>query len=181
MEYRLNLNYRRYFIYYFLIGIGYLAGFGIYRLTGQWVWIYLIGEAAALALVGVTGNIFHQFFRRSEFFTTALGRGFFLTLSYLITNTTMNMDRLVIKQILGNEQVTQYYVVSLIGKTLVLLIAPINTIVISYLTKRKERLTRSQFGKAVLAGGGVSLVFLWPVRSEHHFLCGCFTEIFMSQ
>lgn len=69
------------------------------------------------------------------------------------------MDRLVIKQILGNEQVTQYYVVSLIGKTLVLLIAPINTIVISYLTKRKERLTRSQFGKAVLAGGGVSLVF----------------------
>ena len=50
----------------------------------------------------------------------------------------MNMDRLVIKQILGNEQVTQYYVVSLIGKTLVLLIAPINTIVISYLTKRKN-------------------------------------------
>ena len=142
VEYRLNLNYRRYFIYYLLIGIGYLAGFGIYRLTGQWVWIYLIGEAAALAFVGVTGNIFHQFFRRSEFFTTALGRGFFLTLSYLITNTTMNMDRLVIKQILGNEQVTQYYVVSLIGKTLVLLIAPINTIVISYLTKRKERLTR---------------------------------------
>ena len=159
VEYRLNLNYRRYFIYYFLIGIGYLAGFGVYYVTGQWVWIYLIGEATALAFVGVTGNIFHQFFRRSEFFTTALARGFFLTLSYLITNTTMNMDRLVIKQILGNEQVTQYYVVSLIGKTLVLLIAPINTIVISYLTKRKERLTRSQFGKAVLAGGGVSLAF----------------------
>ena len=68
VEYRLNLNYRRYFIYYLLIGIGYLAGFGIYCLTGQWVWIYLIGEAAALAFVGVTGNIFHQFFRRSVFF-----------------------------------------------------------------------------------------------------------------
>ena len=49
VEYRLNLNYRRYFIYYFLIGIGYLAGFGIYRLTGQWVLIYLIG--------GVLGNV----------------------------------------------------------------------------------------------------------------------------
>ena len=71
----------------------------------------------------------------------------------------MNMDRLVIKQVLGNEQVTWYYVVSLIGKTLVLLIAPINTIVISYLTRRKELLTRSQFGKAVLAGSGVSFVF----------------------
>lgn len=62
-------------------------------------------------------------------------------LSYLVTNTTLNIDRLVIRQVLGNEQVTWYYVTSLIGKTLVLLIAPINTIVISYLTKRKERLT----------------------------------------
>lgn len=159
VEYRLNLNYRRYFIYYLLIGLGYLAGFGVYYVTGQWVWIYLVGEGAALVFVGLTGSIFHQFFQRSQYFSTALGRGFFLTLSYLITNTTMNMDRLVIKQVLGNEQVTWYYVVSLIGKTLVLLIAPINTIVISYLTRRKELLTRSQFGKAVLAGGGVSFVF----------------------
>lgn len=159
VEYRLNLNYKRYFIYYLLIGLGYLAGFGVYYVTGQWVWIYLIGEGAALLFVGLTGSVFHQFFQRSQYFSTALGRGFFLIMSYLITNTTMNMDRLVIKQVLGNEQVTWYYVVSLIGKTLVLLIAPINTIVISYLTKRKELLTRSQFGKAVLAGGGVSLVF----------------------
>ena len=80
-------------------------------------------------------------------------------LSYLVTNTTLNIDRLVIRQVLGNEQVTWYYVTSLIGKTLVLLIAPINTIVISYLTKRKERLTRLQYGKAALAGGIVSFVF----------------------
>ena len=159
VEYRLNLNYRRYFIYYLLIGLGYLAGFGIYYVTGQWVWIYLIGEGAALAFVGITGKVFHNFWNRSVFFSTAFSRGFFLMLSYLITNTTLNIDRLVIRQVLGNEQVTWYYVTSLIGKTLVLLIAPINTIVISYLTKRKELLNRNQFGKAVLVGGGVAGVF----------------------
>ena len=159
VEYRLNLNYRRYFIYYLLIGIGYLAGFGIYYVTGQWVWIYLIGEGAALVFVGITGNVFHNFWNRSRFFSAALSRGFFLMLSYLVTNTTLNIDRLVIRHVLGNEQVTWYYVTSLIGKTLVLLIAPINTIVISYLTKRKERLTRLQYGKAALAGGIVSFVF----------------------
>ena len=159
VEYRLNLNYRRYFIYYLLIGIGYLAGFGIYYVTGQWVWIYLIGEGAALIFVGITGKVFHNFWNRSRFFSAALSRGFFLMLSYLVTNTTLNIDRLVIRQALGNEQVTWYYVTSLIGKTLVLLIAPINTIVISYLTKRRELLNRSQFGKAVLAGGGVAGVF----------------------
>ena len=51
VEYRLNLNYKRYFIYYLLIGLGYLAGFGVYYVTGQWVWIYLIGEGAALLFV----------------------------------------------------------------------------------------------------------------------------------
>ena len=156
VEYRLNLNYRRYFIYYLLIGIGYLVGFVIYRITDRWLWIYLVGEVAALCYVAVTGSVFHKFFRRSRFFSVALSRGFFLMLSYLVTNTTLNIDRLVIRQVLGNEQVTWYYVTSLIGKTLVLLIAPINTIVISYLTKRRELLNRSQFGKAVLAGGGVA-------------------------
>ena len=143
VEYRLNLNYRRYFIYYLLIGIGYLAGFGIYYVTGQWVWIYLIGEGAALIFVGITGKVFYNFWNRSRFFSAALSRGFFLMLSYLVTNTTLNIDRLVIRQVLGNEQVTWYYVTSLI----------------SYLTKRKERLTRLQYGKAALAGGIVSFVF----------------------
>lgn len=68
VEYRLNLNYQRYFIYYLLIGIGYLAGFVIYRITDQWLWIYLVGEVAALCYVAVTGSVFHKFFQRSGHF-----------------------------------------------------------------------------------------------------------------
>ena len=39
---------------------------------------------------------------------------------------------------IGGTAVTEYYVASLIGKTLVLLVAPVNTIIISYLTKEKK-------------------------------------------
>lgn len=159
VEYRLNLNYRRYFIYYFLIAVGYVVGYGVYRLTGNWIFIFAVGEAAAIFYVAVTGQVFKGFLTRSECFSTALTRGFFLTLSYLITNVTLNMDRLVLKSLIGNEAVTRYYVVSLIGKTLVLVIAPINTIIISYLTKREELLKRSQFLKASMAGGIVSFLF----------------------
>lgn len=159
VEYRLNLNYRRYFIYYAWIAAGYLAGYVAYRLTDQWMVIFLVGETAALVYVGVTGQVFRNFFTRSRRFHVALERGFFLTLSYLITNTTLNMDRLVLKSVLGNTAVTEYYAVSLVGKTMVLLIAPVNTIIISYLTRKKELLSRSQFLKATLAGGGVSFLF----------------------
>ena len=50
--------------------------------------------------------------------------------------------------------------VSLIGKTLVLFIAPINTVLISYLTKDNVRLTRKRFLLFAGAGAAVSAVFL---------------------
>ncbi|MDO4477839.1 MAG: hypothetical protein Q4B73_02210 [Lachnospiraceae bacterium] len=158
-EYRLSLNYKRYFIYYLLISLGYLVGYGLYRLGGSWFFIFLIGEAAALVYVSVTGGIFRQFFRRSPNFSLVLGKGAILVASYFVTNTTLNIDRLVLNNTLGGTAVTHYYVVSLIGKTLVLFIAPINTILISYLTKDKVRIDRKSFMKYAGIGLLVAAVF----------------------
>jgi len=154
VEYRLNLNYQDYFIYYLLISVGYLAGFGVYKISSGWFVVFLIGEAAGLTYLAVKGTVFRNFFGKSDSFSVVFKRGFFLTFSYLVTNLTQNIDRLMLKGLIGNLAVTEYYVVSLIGKTLVLLIAPVNTIVISYLTKREENLNRRQF----LGLAGIGLV-----------------------
>lgn len=159
VEYRLNLNYKRYFIYYVILAVGYIAGFALYQVSDYWLLIFLMGECGAIFYVTLSGTIFRNPFRRSEAFQVACKRGFFLILSYLVTNTTLNMDRLILKNMMGNVEVTQYYVVSLVGKTMVLLVAPINTIIISYLTKRKERLTKGEFLKSAMVGGIVSFVF----------------------
>ena len=159
VEYRLNLNYRKYFTYYAVLTGGYLAGFGLFFLTGMWHLIFLTGEVLALLYLAVTGTVFSDFLTPSRWFSTALRRGIFLMFSYVITNVTLNIDRLVLKFLISDLAVTQYYAVSLLGKTLVLLVAPINTIIISFLTKRKENLTRVQYLKFVGAGYGVSLVF----------------------
>ena len=143
----------------------------MFRFTGNWFVIFLIGEAAALAFVWLKGSIFKDFFGRSEVFGAVAAKGSLLVLSYLVTNLTLNYDRLFLKNVMGGEAVTQYYVASLIGKTLVLFIAPINTILISYLTKDKVRLTRTTFLKYVMAGLGVSAVFF--------LLCQVGTPIFV--
>ncbi len=153
VEYRLSLDYRAYFRYYGVLSAGYILGLGLYLLTKNWYAVFVLGEAAALVYVALTGNVFRSFFCCSGDFRVAFQRGGFLVFSYLITNLTLNMDRLVLKNIMGNTAVTQYYVASLIGKVLVLLVAPVNTIMISYLTRRKENLNRKQF--SVLAGAGV--------------------------
>lgn len=159
VEYRLNLNYRRYFCYYAVLTGGYAAGFGLYLATKNWFLVFVTGEAACLLYLAATGTVFHEFFRRSQWFGKALQRGGFLTFSYLLTNLTMNIDRIVLEYLIGHVAVTQYYVTSLIGKTLVLLVAPINTIIISYLTRRQERMGRKQFLMFTGIGLGVSLLF----------------------
>ena len=159
VEFRLNLNYRNYFIYYAVMTAGYLLGFGLFFLTGNWYLIFITGEALAILYIVLTGTIFRDFLRVSGAFRAAAMRGTFLLMSYIVTNLTLNIDRLMLKMLVDNLAVTQYYVVSLIGKTMVLLVAPINTIIISYLTKRKENLNRKQYMMFVGAGLGVSLVF----------------------
>lgn len=159
VEYRLNLNYKRYFIYYCVLTVGYVAGFGIYFLTENWFWVFVTGEVASLIYLGITGSVFHGFWKTSPFLGEAFRRGVFLVFSYLITNLTLNIDRLVLEHLIGHLAVTQYYVTSLIGKTLVLLVAPVNTIIISYLTRKKERMDRKQFLIFTGIGGAVSLAF----------------------
>lgn len=120
---------------------------------------FVTGEAASLIYLGITGSVFHGFWKKSSFFGEAFRRGGFLVFSYLITNLTLNIDRLVLEHLIGHLAVTQYYVTSLIGKTLVLLVAPVNTIIISYLTRKQERMDRKQFLIFTGIGGAVSLAF----------------------
>ena len=137
VEYRLNLNYKKYFYFYAILSGGYLLGFVLYLLTGCWFLVFVTGELLAIGYLFVTGTVLRDFFKISSCFGTAFRKGWILVLSYLITNLTLNIDRLVLKHFISHLAVTQYYVTSLIGKTMVLLVAPVNTIVISYLTKKK--------------------------------------------
>lgn len=164
VEYRLNLNYRRYFVYYAVLTIGYVAGYGLFLFTGFWPLIFLTGETICLVYLAMTGQLFKSFFRRSEYFAPTFRRGGILVLSYTITNLTLNLDRILLPFLIGNTALTQYYTASLLGKTLVLFMAPINTIIISYLTKTQKRLNRAGFLKFVGIGAAVAGIFFLAVQ-----------------
>lgn len=58
VEFRLTLNFKGYFIYYAIVSVGYIVGFGIYVLTHVWLTIFFTGELLALAYSFRFGNIF---------------------------------------------------------------------------------------------------------------------------
>jgi len=142
VEYRLSLNYRRYFLYYLFIGLGYVAGVGLFLWTGLWPLALLPGELLGLAYVRLRGTVL----RRDAPLDRAsmrkvLSPVLLLFSTHLISNAIFNGDRFVLKLLLDSTAVTIYYQASLLGKTVALISAPLNSVLIGYLTRYKGTLS----------------------------------------
>ena len=136
VEFRLTQYFKGYLYYYILVSIGYLLGFLLYRVTGLWYFIFIVGEAMALIYVLVKGNIF-----KPEELTGDLKKIIklvvILTASYLLGAFAVRYYKIFIKLYMGGTAVTVYYVGSFFGKSLDLVITPITTLMVSYLTTKK--------------------------------------------
>ena len=141
VEYRLKLNYKKYFLYFVILTAGYGLGTVIYALTGQWVFIFLTGEVIATLYMFVFGTIFKKEPPTKN--TRLVAKQIlFLLMSYLVFEGITNADRMILKNMLDAKAVALFYVVSMIGKTLQLFVGPINNIALSYMSADKKKMTR---------------------------------------
>jgi len=74
-------------------------------------------------------------------------------------------------QLLNPAAVTQYHTVSVIAKTLQLLVSPLSTLMMTYMTQRDWTLTKSTYKKIVLGCVGFGAIF--------YGLCLVITPIFI--
>lgn len=158
VEYRLSLDYKRQLLFYAILSIGYIAGGILCWGLKQWHYVYIIGETLAVAFVIFRGSIYKGPFMRSEHFSEISRRCVVLAMAYLLTNFMLNLDRFVLKFIVGNSAVSQYYVLSLVGKTIAIIGGPLSSVIIGYISKDNYKLNRKQFQKIVLlmlAAGGI--------------------------
>ncbi len=178
VEFRLNLNYKRFFIFYLLISIGYLAGIGLFFITHSWIIAMLCGECLAVGFVVVTGSIYKgNLFKRSEYFKDNMRSLLILSGTELIAAVILNADRLILQAIDGGTSVTIFYAATLIGKMVSLISTPLNGVIIGYLTKYEGGIKKSSFVKLCIgsiAGSfiinvlcfGVSFVFVRIMYAE---------------
>lgn len=156
VEYRLKLNFSGYFKYYLIISIGYLIGFGIFWLVHFWLIIFLVGEFLAVAYAFFRLDIFKKDSRINPR-KLIYGNTILIITSTLIRDGVNQYDKVILKQIIGNEMVTQYSVVTMVSKVVQLFVAPVNTLILSYLTKKGYNLTRKVFRKYVILGLGAGV------------------------
>ena len=156
VEYRLSLQYHRYFLYYAVSTVGYLVGLGAFQKSGNWLLVFLVGEAAALFFGLYKGTVYRAPFQHSPWRSKVLKNTFCLGASYMFYNAVVNLDRVMLTYVMGGESVTIYYVASLMGKMIALVVGPLNSVAISYLSKDQGLTQKKLFalcGAAVLLGG----------------------------
>lgn len=160
VEFRMNFTFRNYYIYYLILTFGYLIGFLFYYIFNNWLLIFIIGEFLALLYVWQNGEIYEEFFKITSNFTLCFKSSLILALSYLLFNLSLQMDRIILKFFAGSTSVSEYYVVSVFGKALVLIIAPLNSILLSYLSKKKELIELKDFTIGILILSIGCIIFL---------------------
>lgn len=160
VNFRLNLNYKGYFIYYVILSAGYVIGLSLFQITPNWYLAMLLGEAAAVWYVVWKGNVYRHLKMVSPNMKSLYYKSGRLGISYLLYNAGVNFDKIILKNFADSSAVTQFYVVSLIGKTIAMVIIPLNSVIISYLAKDGTKVKRKQFVKfsIVLIGAGIFLL-----------------------
>ena len=157
VEYKLYLNYKRFFIYYSLIGVGYLVGLLLFYITELWLLALLVGELFGLLYVLLRGRIF---IIDDEPFTPELDFAAKLSLTFfgaeVLSTFIFNADRIILRSLIGSEAVADYYVASLFGKTAALLTVPLSGVVIGYLAKYKGVLSHKLMNM-ITAGAGIGI------------------------
>lgn len=148
VEFRLILKFKEYFLYYCIISIGYLVGLALYFLTDIWLLIFIVGEFAALIYSFFKGSIFKRDSRKAPRSQINKTIGM-IVLSTLVRDCVIQFDKVILKQAINANVVTQYHVVSLIAKTMQMLIQPINTLIMSYLTVKGAVLSKKTLLKFI--------------------------------
>ena len=142
VEYRLHINYKGYFLYYLVIGIGYLLGILLFKETGLWPLTLLPGETAGLLLVFWKGSVFKADRIDNNSFSKILNLALLLVGTNLLSHLIFNGDRLILQWFAGSTAVTTYYIASLFGKTMTLITTPLNGVLVGHLAKNNGKLTR---------------------------------------
>ena len=160
VAYKITLNYRRYFCYYLFMSVGYGVGAVLVYFTGVWPLGLLMGELFGVLYAYIWGRTLR---RRALHISPAWRHTFriilVLCLSEGIAQLIFNTDRLMLKILIDASAVTIYYLATLVGKTVSMVTAPLNGVLIGYLARYGGKLTKRMMHGILLASVAVVALF----------------------
>lgn len=157
VTFRLTLDYVAIVITNALLGIGFFLGFLLFRVTGYWEYVYILGYLLALIFVFLKSSLWKEPLKLTVLFKLTLKDNLLLLISGILYSLLNYADKLIIYPLIGAEAVAIYHVASIFGKIVSMGVSPLNSVMLSYLAKM-EKISKNFLVLLVSGSFGISLV-----------------------
>lgn len=157
VAFRLVINYKAILINNLYHVIGYGIGYGLYIVTDQWQLIYLCGYVFGLLYIFRHSVLWKEKLAITKLFKEVTIQGILLLIAGILTRVTVYADKMLIYPLLGGTVTSLYYVATVFGKVVALVVTPVTSVVLTYLAKNKKR-NNSLFKKTLCTGSLVCCI-----------------------
>lgn len=151
VAFRIDINYKAILINNILHVIGYGVGYGLYIITDQWQLIYLCGYTFGLIYIFLRCNLWKEPLKFTRLFKNVTIQAVLLLVAGILMRMTVYADKLLLYPLIGGNDVSVYYVATFFGKIVALVVTPVTSVLLTYLTKEKEK-QESVFVKTIKVG-----------------------------
>lgn len=154
VEYLLNLKYLSILINNIVLGIGYGIGTVLFLSFGYWELIYLIGYLFSMVYILLTTNIWKEKLIKTPLLKQTSKENVVYVIACLLYRLTSYADKMLLFPIIGGALVSVYYTATLSSKVISLLITPISSVMLAYLSRMGDKKGAKSF-KQVLKIGSI--------------------------
>lgn len=157
VAYRIKLNYGFILINNVFLAAGYLVGFVFFLATSRWELIYLCGLSLSLCFILKTTSLWREPISIDKGLAPLVKDNGVLLGSSILGKSTAYADRMVIFPLLGGVETSIYYVATLFGKVLSMGVSPLNSVILSYLSRLSSKPQRA-FWRSLAVCAALSVV-----------------------
>lgn len=155
--FRLILNYKSIVINNIMQSMGFFIGAYITAATGVWESIFILGYLFSCIYCVVKTNLLKEPFCKTGIFKRVNKDSNKLIIATVISNMMTYADKLVLYPLMGGTAVSIYYTATILGKIMGMLTGPINSVILSYISKWKAD-NRNLITKILLLGIGLCII-----------------------
>lgn len=147
----INLDYKRVLVSNIIMAIGYILGLFFAIISQKWEGIFLLGQLFKCVYLYKNTSLLREKIQKTPLFKT-ISKDTMLLLSAVFLSNIMNYaDKMILFPILGGTLVSIYYTATILGKIVGMVVTPISSVILSYISKR-DNLERKKFNRVLLVG-----------------------------
>lgn len=133
--FRLVLNYKAIVVNNVLQSIGFVIGAYVTIISGIWEFIFILGYLFSCIFCIINTKLLNEANKKTILFNTVNKDTNKLVMATVIANMMNYADKLVLYPLMGGYTVSIYYTATILGKMIGMLTGPINSVILSYISR----------------------------------------------